>query len=175
VGSEWWEAFWFFLPAGIANMAPVFASKIPGLRDWQTPLDFAKSYKGKRIFGNNKTWRGLIFGVIAAIITSLLQYRFIANSTESTLFIITVAAAMGAGALLGDALESLLKRQLGIAAGESWLPFDQTDFIIGGLLLVYPLIHVPLRQVIVIFVIYFGLHLLASYIGYLLGLKKKPI
>jgi hypothetical protein len=37
-------ALWFFLPAGVANAAPVFANKIPVLNRWKTPMDFGKSY-----------------------------------------------------------------------------------------------------------------------------------
>jgi CDP-diglyceride synthetase len=87
--SGLWEIFWFFLPAGIANMSPVLANKIPGINQWKTPLDFGKSWRGKRIFGNNKTWRGLIFGTLIASLVGLIQYRVIASSSESTIFIIT--------------------------------------------------------------------------------------
>lgn len=173
--NSWWEAFWFFLPAGIANMAPVLANKISRLNDWKTPLDFGKSIGGTRIFGDNKTCRGVCFGVFLAVLTGLFQYRFIASSPESTGFIILVSGAMGFGALLGDALESLVKRRMGIPAGEKWVPFDQTDYIIGGLLAAYIFLPLTGHQIIMIFIIYFGLHLLFSYIGYHLGFKKKPI
>lgn len=173
--NDWWEAFWFFLPAGFANMAPVFANKIPGYRHWKTPLDFGKSYRGKRILGDNKTWRGLFFGVLVAVLVGLFQYRFIASSPQSIFFIVTVTALLGAGALIGDAVESFFKRQRGIASGESWLPYDQTDYIFGGILLVYPLIKLSAAQIAMIIIIYFFLHLITSYVGYRIGLKQKPI
>ena len=55
-------ALWFFLPAGLANAAPVFASRIPKSEKLALPLDFGKSFRGKRIFGENKTFRGLLAG-----------------------------------------------------------------------------------------------------------------
>lgn len=173
--SSLWEAFWFFLPAGIANIAPVISSRLPILMAWRTPLDFGRSYKGKRIFGENKTWRGLSFGIIAAVITGLLQYRGIASSSESIGYIILVTGMMGCGALVGDAVESFFKRRNGVPAGESWFPFDQTDYIIGGLLFVVPFVSLTATMVIQIFALYFGLHLIVSYVGFLLGLKNKPI
>lgn len=173
--NEWWEAFWFFLPAGMANMAPVLANKIPGLNRWKTPLDFGKSYQGRRIFGDNKTWRGVVFGTVVAMAVGWFQYRFLATSPETIWFILLTTGAMGFGALLGDAIESLIKRRRGIPAGEAWVPFDQTDFIIGGLVFVAPFIRPSVSQIIMIFMIYFGLHLLVSYAGYLTGFKKKPI
>lgn len=47
------EAF-FFLPAGLSNMAPVLINKVPVINRWNTPLDFGKSYKGERILGKTK-------------------------------------------------------------------------------------------------------------------------
>ncbi len=172
-----WEIFWFFLPAGIANMAPVFAVRLPGLRHWNTPLDFGKSFRGRRIFGDNKTWRGMVFGVVCAILFGLLQYRGIAYSAESTSFIIVASGMLGLGALVGDALASFFKRQRDIPAGQAWIPVDQTDYIIGGLLFVYPLIPNQLTSTVALATIalYMLLHVVFSYIGYLLGLKKQPI
>ncbi len=165
-------ALLFFLPAGISNMFPVFASKLPILRDWNAPLDFGKKYKGKRIFGKNKTWRGLITGTIAGTLVAMLVYGVYADLRGE---LILVGTAMSAGALIGDAVESFFKRQKGIQSGKAWFPFDQTDYIIGGLVFTLPFGILPLWLVIWVFVMYFGLHLLSSYIGYLLGLKDEPI
>lgn len=168
-------AFLFFLPAGIANAAPLFASRIPWVRRYDQPMDFGKSWKGKRIFGNNKTWRGFIFGTLMGGVTSLLvSYFFIPNSADPW-YTFLIGASLGAGALAGDAVESFFKRRRGISSGKSWFPFDQIDYIIGGLVFVYPLTLIPLVLMAGIFVLYFGLHLLFSYIGYLVGFKKYPI
>jgi len=173
--SGLWEIFWFFLPAGVANMAPVFANKIPLLNRWNTPLDFGKTYKGKRIFGDHKTWRGVIFGTLAAGLFGLFQYRVIASSPESTGFIFTATAAMGLGALIGDAVKSFFKRRRGIASGQSWFPYDQTDYIFGGIVFVYPFIQLPAWMMLMILIIYGTLHVIVSYAGYLLKLKDKAI
>lgn len=172
-----WEVFWFFLPAGIANMAPVFGTKIPLLRHWNTPLDFGQSFRGRRIFGDNKTWRGLVFGVVCAILVGLFQYRGIAYLPESTSFVILASGLLGFGALAGDALASFFKRQRDIPAGNTWFPVDQSDYIFGGLIAVYPLIpqQLTLSLALMTLVLYTFLHVIVSYIGYLLGLKKKPI
>lgn len=166
-------AIWLFLPAGIANAAPVFASRLPLLKHWKAPLDAGKSYRGIRMLGNNKTWRGLIFGVIVAGLVALLQSAAYEASYPSPIFIFGIL--LGFGALAGDAVESFFKRQKGVLAGESWFPFDQTDYIIGGLLLSWPLADYSISQAVTIFIVYFGLHLIVSYLGYLTGLKNKPI
>jgi CDP-2,3-bis-(O-geranylgeranyl)-sn-glycerol synthase len=172
-------AFWVFLPAGISNMAPVLAAKLPLIRGFNSPLDFGKSFRGIRFFGANKTWRGLFAGIVMATLTGYVQYYVFTDLhplSDGPLWIMLVASALlGAGALLGDAVESFFKRRADVPPGQSWFPFDQTDYIIGGLLLWAPIAQPPVQVVLAIFGLYFGLHLLVSYIGYLLGLKDKPI
>lgn len=161
-------ALLFFLPAGTSNMTPIIASKLPRLRNWTTPIDMGKKFRGKRLFGKNKTWRGLASGVIAGTLVGVAIFGLSA-------FVIAISASMSAGALIGDAIESFFKRQRGIDSGNPWFPFDQTDYIVGGLLFTLPFGVLPLWLVAWVFIIYFGLHLLSSYIGYVLGLKDRPI
>lgn len=167
-------AIWFFLPAGVANAAPVIANKIPVLKNWKAPLDFGQSYKGIRLLGPNKTWRGLITGTVVAGFVAILQFAIYNNGgTWSGAFFLGLL--MGLGALTGDAIESFFKRQRKIPSGQSWFPFDQIDYIIGGLLIIYPFTRLPLHIIALIFVSFFGLHLLTAYIAYLLHLKDRPI
>lgn len=169
------NAFLFFLPAGVANASPVIANRIPWLNLWKTPIDFGKSWRGKRIFGDNKTWRGFVFGTLMGGATCLLvSYYFVPNSSDAW-YIFLVGTALGAGALTGDAVESFFKRRRDVAPGKSWFPFDQIDYIIGGLAFVYPLTLVPIILMLGILILYFGLHLFFSYLAYLMGLKKYPI
>lgn len=178
-----WLALLFFLPAGVANASPVFANKIPCLNRWKTPLDFGKSVNGKRVLGNNKTWRGLVFGTAIgamagwlahAIDPDLLQ-RFPLFGFVPALDAVLLGAWLGLGALVGDAVESFFKRQRGIASGESWFPFDQLDYILGGLVFSLPVTVLRPVEYLLIVAVWFGMHLIASYIGFLLSLKERPI
>lgn len=173
--NEFWEAVWFFLPAGVANMSPVLAARLPLIKNWRTPIDFGQAYNGKRLLGDNKTWRGLAFGGLAGAVTGLIQYRVLTYSAESTGFIVLVTGLMGLGALIGDAVESFFKRRAGVAPGEAWVPFDQIDYVIGGLVFVLPLIALSLADILRILLAYFVLHLFVGYLGYLIGLKSKPV
>lgn len=173
-----WHAFWFFLPAGIANIAPVFANRIPVLNQWSTPMDFGQTYKGQRVLGDHKTWRGLVFGTLMGSITNLLVKLTVYGISAELDAMFTAAfigGLLGFGALVGDAVKSFFKRQHGVKPGNSWFPFDQIDYIIGGLVIIYPFIQLSPLAMLVILVLYFGLHLLGSYIGFLVGLKDKPI
>lgn len=179
-------ALWFFLPAGIANVTPILAIKVPGLRHWNTPVDLGRYYNGKRLLGDHKTWRGIITGVLIgtlfigfqAYLTDQSQWlQDLTNpfvNYDSTSILI-LGLLLSLGALAGDAFKSLLKRQVSVKSGESWFPYDQLDYIIGGLLLSLLYVSLPISIYLWVFVVWFGMHLIFSYIGYLLKLKPKPI
>ena len=181
-------ALWFFLPAGLANAAPVFAARLPRLKNWNAPLDFNKTFRGKRIFGANKTWRGLLAGVIIATLTVAAQHWLAVNTPlVSTLSfipgdinyyfadILWLGPLLGFGALAGDALESFAKRQLNIPPSHRWFPFDQIDYIIGGLLASLIIVRLSIFAYALILITWFALHLITVYIGYKLNLRAKPI
>lgn len=176
-------AIWFFLPAGLSNGSPVIANKVPVINRWNTPLDFGKSWRGKRIFGDNKTWRGLVVGSLTGGFTSLITYYIYPQSVDNlslhiwspAFSMFLVGFALGAGALIGDAVESFCKRRAGVKPGHTWFPFDQTDYIIGGLIFVSPFVNLSLQTAILILATWFGMHLIFAYLFYLLGFKDKPI
>lgn len=178
-------AIWFFLPAGVANMTPILAAHILLIQKLDYPMDFGKKFRGKRIFGSHKTWRGLITGMIAATIVLWLQQQlvihvdWIADIANRVDYIhmpaLVLGPLFGLGALLGDAFESFFKRQAGIRPGDGWFPFDQTDYIIGGAIATMPFVTLSTYQYIWLLVLWLMVHVIASYIGFLLKLKDKPI
>lgn len=178
-------ALWFFLPAGAANAAPIIAAQLPRLAHWTAPMDFHKTFRGRRLFGEHKTWRGLIAGIFTAIIIVWLQqilYRhynldFIPEDVAVYLSMspVWLGFLFGLGALVGDALESAVKRQLDQPPGESWFPFDQIDYIIGGCLAAAVAIRLDADQYAAIFAFWFVMHVVFSYVGYIFGLKPRPI
>lgn len=178
-------ALWFFLPAGLGNASPVFSRGIKALRFLDKPMDFGLKFRGQRIFGKNKTWVGIIFAVLVGLITIGLQkygfnhyswVRSISGSIDYSLVKIWLLGPLLAfGALFGDAVESFLKRQFKIKPGRSWFPFDQVDYIIGGLIFSLIVIRLSWTDYLLIVVVWVLIHLISSYIGYLLGLKPRPI
>jgi CDP-2,3-bis-(O-geranylgeranyl)-sn-glycerol synthase len=167
-------AILFFLPAGLANMSPVIFNRIPLINQWKTPIDFGKKLNGKRLFGGNKTWRGLLLGTlvggVSAVIIGKLNQNVIGYNNQ-----FVVGLLLGFGALSGDAIESMFKRQMNIEPGHSWFPFDQLDYIIGGLLAVSLVSPPPLWVIGTVLAVFFWLHLAVSFLGYKLGLKNTPI
>lgn len=176
-------ALWFFWPAGSANSAPILANNTP-LKHWGTPIDLGKSFRGKRITGDHKTWRGLTAGVINGGIIGFVQlilarnFSFFASIGDAIDYtdgsVILLGAVLGLGALLGDSVKSFFKRQVNIPSGHGWFPFDQIDYIIGGLLFSLLFVRLSPAEYISILLIYALLHPIANLIGWLLKLKPRP-
>lgn len=171
------QALYFMLPAYIANMMPVFVQKIP----WGNfPLDHKKMWRGKRILGDHKTYRGLVSGVLAGTAISVLQKTF--HSAVPTLAlipyyeisyskIILIGFFLSFGILLGDMIKSFFKRQKGITDGGPWIPFDQLDFL-GALVLISLFFTLPIRHFLIILFVTPILVFLTDVLGYFTGLRK---
>lgn len=182
--NELLAVVWLFLPAGVANAAPVIAAKIPRLHTFGAqPIDFGRTFRGKRLLGDNKTVRGFIAGIVCATLTmgvQLLVHR-VTNSLDSLqlirydAFALVIAASMGCGALLGDALESFFKRQLSIASGKSLYFFDQIDYILGGLLFSLPFFSLSAHSYVLLIAVWLVIHPLSTIAAWALKLKEQPI
>jgi len=178
-------AIWFLLPAAVANAVPVFAAAIPFLKKYDAPIDAGKTWRGHQLLGPHKTWRGIIAGIIVSTCILWIQVilvgqfewaRYAADGVDySSLPILILGPLFAIGALGGDAIESFFKRQKNIKSGGAWIPFDQLDYIIGSVIVSLFFVILTPIQYILIFVVWFLMHLLASYVGYKLGLKKDPI
>ncbi|MGD0577084.1 MAG: CDP-archaeol synthase [Candidatus Staskawiczbacteria bacterium] len=174
--SEIIGTFLLLLPAGAANMAPVFVGHVNFLN---YPADGGKSFMGKRIFGDHKTVRGFFFGTIAAIAVVYIEQVFARQISSYSLVdyasvnFVLFGFLLGFGALLGDCVKSFFKRQMNIAPGKSWWVFDQTDWIIGAfvLLSVYRVFNFEIY--ITGLIIFSLLHPLINLLGYFLGIKKE--
>lgn len=159
-------------------MVPVHVRGVPFF-DW--PLDFGATLRGRPLFGANKTWRGLVFGVAAAMAAYFVQQLLFSAGFTSWALIeypavhVLVGAAVGFGALVGDALESAVKRQLGIAPGEMFFFWDQMDFMLGALLVTIPFWIGVWQAALVALGVVFVLNLAIQRAAFLLGLKDDPL
>lgn len=175
---------WLYLPTGIANMGPVIADNIFFLKKYTQPLDFNKTFRGKRIFGSHKTIRGIIagtfFGFVVAGLQMLVsnyfsvfeQYNYGVNYNSPK--ILLMGACLGFGAMAGDAIKSFFKRQANVEPGKSWVPFDQLDFVLGGLVASLPFFTLPLSYYIFGLLLTLFLHPTLNIVAWLLRLQEKP-
>ena len=105
----------------------------------------------------------LIIGILAAIAEEIFL--------GPGIFLIGALAALGA--LLGDLLGSFIKRRINFKPGEPSPILDQLDFILGALILTYPVQQVGFGNIIILIVFTPPIHLLANYFAYRLGVKRN--
>jgi len=152
--------------AGLANMTPPLV--VPLFPKMNTPLDCGHSFKGTRIFGDHKTWRGLIMGTLISGLAWIIYSSL--TKTDPNLFL---GFQLGFGALMGDAIKSFFKRRVGVKSGQSWFPFDQIDWVIGASLMVINQIN--FLKFLLLLILGLGLHLIVKLLGYLLKINPTII
>lgn len=177
-------ALWFCMPLGAANAAPVVVAKLPLLRGWNAPLDGGRSFRGRRLLGSHKTWRGVVSGMVAATLVLWWQQylvaqggglaELVASIDYESLPTLIVGPLLAIGALGGDAVKSFFKRRRGIPAGKPWFPFDQLDIFLGAII-VMPFVVLSFAQYVWVAVICLLAQLAFSYGGYFIGIKERPI
>ena len=173
------------LPAMVANMMPVIGRYMRFLDVFDKPIDGSRTLRGKPLFGRNKTYRGFIVGISGALVVGVGQYalaqsseavrsiEMVDNLTISTYMVL--ALLLSIGALVGDATESMIKRQLEIKPGGTWFPYDQLDYVFGALIVAAPLAQLEGIEVMMAIFVGFFLHPVTTLIGYRLGIREKPI
>lgn len=178
------EALWFFIPVGAANTAPIWIKRFHAFDVLDIPIDAGKSWRGVRIFGDHKTVRGYAIGYTMALVAVFLQvylyqnvqfFRDISYIDYSTVNPWLWAALLGIGCLIGDSVKSFFKRQKHHPPGTTWVPFDQIDYVVGGIIGSMLIVVLEPIQYVVLFVVWAGLHPLSTWLGFKLKLKSAPI
>lgn len=170
------KCFYFMLPAYFANMAPVMVKKINLLA---VPIDFNKTINKKPILGKNKTFRGLIFGIVFAIIISYFQFLlYKADFFRNVSFFdyqnwLLLGFLMGLGALTGDLIKSFFKRRVGIPPGKMFIPFDQADFVIGAFIFIMPIFDLPLNIFAASLALSFVLDIIVNHLAFYLKIRGE--
>ena len=170
------KCFYLMLPAYFANMAPVIAKKIDL---FNFPVDFNKTINSKPVLGKNKTFRGLIFGVIFALIIAYLQFLLYKMGFFKNISFfnyqnwLLFGLLMGLGALTGDLIKSFFKRRLDFEPGAKFVPFDQTDFVVGALLFIMPIFDLTLKIFVVSLVLSFMLHITTNHLAFYFRIRNE--
>ncbi len=99
-------------------------------------MDFGRNFiDGKRIFGNNKTFRGFFFGWAVGFLVGIVEGFVFGFENYPVLFSVLIPL----GALLGDLTGAFIKRRLSIAPGGLLPIVDQIDFVVGAVVFSLPL------------------------------------
>ena len=156
------------------------------------PLDGYRTFRGKRIFGDNKTFRGfmvmvpavgavfLVLGLLHTILPAWLS-RGVWPLSPSSYVLLGLWA--GFGFMAGELPNSFLKRQLGIPPGAApahgWAKplcflLDRLDSIAGMMLALSWVVPIPLQTWGYVLVIGPGVHWSFSVDMFLLQVKARP-
>lgn len=175
-------SIWLGLPAWIANSMPVvFGGGMP--------IDRGKYFRdGRRLFGDGKTVRGFLVGVLCGTLVGLAQvvvapslrpilaqYVTITPDMDYVLLMtLPTTFLLSLGALLGDLVGSFLKRRIDIKSGNPSPVLDQLGFIIMGLILASSFLQPAPQYVTILVLTTLFIHWISNAMGHLLGFKKNP-
>jgi len=174
------SCIYFFLPAYFTNMTPPLIKKAGGFNFLDRPVDFNKKFFGKPIFGSHKTWRGVTLGIIVGILVVKLQawlYRFplikeISFFDYYKINFFLFGFLISFGAIFGDLFFAFIKRRLNLPPGTPFLPFDQTNYVIGAAIFLEPTFKLGISVWLTIFVLTFFLHIIVNRLGYYLKIHQ---
>ncbi len=183
-------ALLFGLPVLMCNAFANLSKFIPLLG---TPVDFGKDWKdGRRVFGDHKTWRGIIAGIIAGTVTGVLVWYLcyfkyhmfqinviyeswnVETPTGYPVYPWYVGFFMSIGDHAADLAGSFIKRRMNIKSGGALPLYDQGSWMVTGVLLALPFtwgaVHVWFYFIVLIIVTPL-LHFVVNIAAYWLKIK----
>ena len=172
---NFFELLLLIIPAYISSGVPVVFGG-------GQAIDFGKKFiDGKRVFGDSKTIRGFLSGVIAGTLAGILLVfvftGFLSWASQSEKLFLAFLVSFGA--MVGDLLGSFIKRRFGLAPGSQYFLLDQLLFVITALVFAIafkPRILSELNgwDVLMLLILSYFLHLFFNWLAHKLKLKKVP-
>lgn len=161
------------------------------------PIDLNKNFiDGKRIFGNNKTFKGLLgyvifitsitilWGLLSQQFNYLAQHNFFyINHDISFLYSLQIGILLGLAWPIFELPNSFIKRRLNIGQSNAiagfakvfFIVLDQADSIFGIMLVVAIYYPITLAEYFAFVVIGTVTHLFFNYLLFLAKLRKQPV
>jgi CDP-2,3-bis-(O-geranylgeranyl)-sn-glycerol synthase len=183
------ELLWLAVPvvaAGLVHLVVLKLDLMPALR--RLPLDAGATFRGRRVFGANKTWRGAVVTITTMTLASMVLaalHDCCWNLPLLTPFAISHPVAwgllLGTGYIAGELPNSFTKRQLGIApgaagqgaAGRVFWVIDQLDSLAGMLLFIAPVWRPSLALFGAIVAIMLVAHPVGAWVMVQFGVKDR--
>ena len=182
-------------PAILSGILNMIWCKTGLLKSLKKPMDMGRNFTdGRRIFGDNKTWKGflgyLVFNTIFSVIWGLLcsiagidhLNFFYVDHDNTLLFNILTGFLIGCGYALFELPNSFLKRRLDITPGKTisgfWKFFfvflDQADSVFGCALVVWLFYDLGIVLYLAYVLVGALTHIILNVLLYLAKLRKNP-
>ena len=180
------RAAWVLLPILGSPVVHAPVMKTDALQRWKRPIDGGRTLRGRRLLGDNKTWRGAAMMTAGPLLaTALLSrtswWRAKVPAEVAGANPLVLGTLLGASVWVGELPNSFLKRQLGIApgaqnrsaAGVAISVLDQFDFVLGVAVLVRPVWRPTAPDVAEMAGVVTLVHLPLNVAGKLLGVRSS--
>ena len=167
--------------AATVHLAWLRSSASTGFR---APIDGARTWRGRRLFGDNKQWRGLMALPPAAAFAFVAVEQALrawwpqvhANLWPMSSSLYAVAgASCGLAFMAAELPNSFFKRQLGVAPGLLCNVADRFDSVTGLVLMLWLLVPLPAAALWTLLLGGPALHAAFSVAQYAMGQKSRPL
>jgi hypothetical protein len=178
-------------PIALAGLTQVAVIKLGGLKSLAArPLDFGATWRGRRLLGDNKTWRGVVVMVVATAgwaallewLASLGHWSVGGAVPFEAMHPLGWGALAGAGYVAGELPNSFIKRRLEIAPGApapaglaraAFWTVDQVDSLAGVLVFLWAVWQPSGAVVLCLVGVTLLVHPAVAFIMLGLGLKSR--
>jgi hypothetical protein len=158
---------------------------LPALR---RPLDGGLALRGRRLLGDNKTWRGAVCMTAGVVLATALLWQWdwwrdrLPDAVRASSPVL-VGLLIGLGTVVGELPNSFLKRRLDIApgarrrspGGAALAILDQGDLVLGIWVFLAPVWLMPLWLAAIAFTAVAAIHAVVNLIGYAVGARAAPV
>ena len=175
------SARWVFLPALGAHLA-----QVPVLR-WDL-MPVLKRPINRRLFGQNKTWRGALVMTAGTVTATVALHRVPAYRRRLPPAVAAadpagVGLRLGSAVWIGELPNSFVKRRLGIPpGGQRRSPggvaisiVDQADWVPAAWLLLSPVWRMRPSEAARVAALVAAVHVPVNIIGYAIGAREAPL
>jgi hypothetical protein len=163
----------FFLPLVLGNVLHMIVVK----RNWFKSIAFPIS---RKIFGDTKTYRGVIVLPILTGLFALLSSYYFGSFEISIAYDAFVGFGLGLAYILAELPNSYIKRRLGIATGAQSKKYkyvqyftDKADSLIGVLTFYFLATNFSFKTILVLFCVGLVIHVSISQLLVVIKIKKK--
>jgi CDP-2,3-bis-(O-geranylgeranyl)-sn-glycerol synthase len=182
------QALYLWSPLLVSVGLSAIVHKCDLFRSWKVPIDGGRTFRGKRIFGDGKTWRGVAIAVFGSIATVAFQKHVLLEAASAVSVVdyarvgpFVFGGTMAVAAMAGELPNSFVKRRLGIASGETaraplpravFWTWDQVDLLTLSWPALLPWVRPSAVLVLASFALALVLHPLVAWIGFAVGARK---